>query len=254
MMSGMGCYIGNMKSKLYTRSFSEKTLLSLGNSHIQMSGEDEAKAFNTDFVNHFQSKEMLLKWSMSTTDKRLIRWLSYYLRDFGNSNILSLGSGCCVNEYLLKKHNNNFDITASDFSAFFIEKAKHFFPELNVVQFDFCNESINRFQDCNYDAVVFLGSSFVMDDKKFIKVFRDIREILNPKVIIDFQGGCVSYYMIMRYIMGNWLRNMKLINGVRGKFVGYVRTKDHIKRLYKTSGFVCINELKVSSKYVTILR
>ena len=68
---------------------------------------------------------------------------SQFLIDFilknNHHNIVSFGAGATVKENLLKLTlRQKFRVVATDFDAFIVDKAKGFFPEITVKQFDFC--------------------------------------------------------------------------------------------------------------------
>jgi hypothetical protein len=162
-----------------------------------------------------------------------------------------MGAGKCVMEYLLKCAIPDCEVTATDFDLFLIEKSKIFFPCINSVKFDFFVDNIADLNS-EFDLVVFFSSAYVLDDEQFINLFRQIKEN-NAKEVIDFHAGCISYRDMLKYSVGDILRRLNIIKSYRGKFHGYIRTKNELRRLYKKAGVRSIIEPRTDShRYIAI--
>ena len=103
-----------------------------------------------------------------------------------------------------------------------------------------------------------------MDDQEFIKLFGDLKKN-GVKQIIDFHGGYMNIKLQIMHGPLNFLRTNPTIrkwfrkppytmNGYRGKFHGYGRSRSAIRKLYKRSGLsIKIESSMGSYEYITIL-
>jgi len=153
-----------------------------------------------DFVDNesvdsvFKTKDTLLHYYLKNEWHKLASL--DFLRDrilLNNyKNILSLGAGKCVLEYLLKVSlQPGHTVIASDFVAFYIDKAKEFFPEITSVRFDFYKDNIKDLKTklgINLDVAVFFGSAMAMDDEQVIDILSGLKKS-GVKEIIDFHQG-----------------------------------------------------------------
>ena len=161
-------------------------------------------------------------------------------------NILSIGSGFCVNEYLLKKAlPEDTNVVASDFDPYLIQKSNDFFPELVSIEFNMIEDSFLNLQNqlnIKFDLVYFMGSSYVLDDNQFIKFFKDIKHS-GVKKVIDFSVCNLSLIDILSYYLRPIRQNEKIRKLFkkdkikRKKAHGYHRDNRHILNLYKKSNF-----------------
>lgn len=119
-----------------------------------------------------------------------------FIYDNGFKNIISLGAGQCVLEYLLRYAlPEDSNVIAADFDSFFIKKAKLHFPTIIPVEFDFFKDDMGDLQKrlkIHFDLAVFWGSAYVLDDSDFIRQFRSLKSI-GVKRIIDFEGGYIQF-------------------------------------------------------------
>ncbi|HYN44759.1 MAG TPA: class I SAM-dependent methyltransferase [Candidatus Limnocylindrales bacterium] len=243
-----------MKCPLYTKSIEENILKEIDNSGGQFTAEEHAYIFEKEYGKFFETKDSLLGWVIpqSTYSLLALNWLIQYIKKNRFSRVLSMGAGNCVLEYLLKCAIPECEVTAADFDSYFIDKANVFFPSIKSVIFDFFKDNITKLNS-EFDLVVFFGSAYVMDDKQFVDLFRQIKEN-NVKQIIDFHGGCIPYSEMLRYFIGDILRRFGIIRSYRGKFTGYVRTKNELRGLYKKAGMKSIIEMHIAShRYVAII-
>lgn len=238
-----------MIKKLYTYSYSKETLKELSYKSV-FSSEEHAWAEEKEFGFHYQTKENLLRYYLPGA----IKWISQsqflidLISDKNYQNIISFGAGAGVKEYLLKLIlPQKCNVVLTDFDPFIINKVKEYFPQMIVKQFDYVNEDLEKFQkkiNISFDVAIFMGSSYVMDDTNFIKLFKDLKKI-GVKNIVDFNAGYISitealkYYFLPEDIRRNRiLRKIlqkKEIESFQGKFHGYARTKSALRNLYKKS-------------------
>jgi len=173
-------------------------------------------------------------------------------------NVLSLGAGTCVLEYLLKcALPEDSKVVATDFDHFLIERAKRLLPSIIPVEFDFCRSSLENLKrlKIDFDLAVFFGSAYVMDDSEFVDLFSGLKK-LGVKEIIDFHAGYIPTGEIPKLIfmkLGAYLLERFGLLGWRGKFHGYRRTRGELRRLYSEAGLSIVQELSVPPyKYVAI--
>lgn len=258
-----------MKKKLYTYD-QNLNLLKQRNKGIVSSVERSFFTKKELGEIAFNSKEDLLSYFLPQDFKKAESWsiVLDVVKENGFRNILSLGAGPCVQEYLLKKAlPPEVKIIATDFDSFTINKVKTFFPELIVEEFDFFKDEITDLQKrlgIEFDLVIFFGSSYVMDDIDFIKLFGDCKKI-GVKRIIDFQAGYMNYKnVIMNYLpsnINNFIRKMFRKSTLPNKnntalFHGYGRNRSELRSLYKKSDLKLQKELtnKTGYRYCAILK
>lgn len=245
-------------------------LKEIGNDGGQWTSEEHSSITEKGYgQTTFKTRENLLRVYLPGNLLKLgsLGFLIESIKQNGYSNIISLGAGQCVLEYLLKiSLSEESQVCACDFDSFFIDKAKKFFPEITAERFDFFKDDIDSLQsrlNIKFDLAVFFGSAYVMNDTEFIKLFGDLKKI-GVKQIIDFHAG----YMDLKSLCFNYLEPLtknsiirKIFhkhpitsNNYRGKFHGYSRSRGELRRLYKNSGLELQKELSVSGyKYVSIL-
>lgn len=247
-----------MKRKIYTKSHSEDLLREIDNDGGEFTAAEHAYIIEKDFGKEYETKESLMRHYLNSGYGKLsaLGFLIKYVNDNGFKNVISLGAGQCVLEYLLKcALTEDSNVIAADFDMFFIKKAKLFFPSIIPVEFDFFKDDINDLSKklgMKFDIAVFFGSSYVMDDYDFIKLFRGLKEI-GVKRIIDFQAGYIPFSEIPKTIASK-LKSY-VTTEYRGKFHGYSRTCGEVRRLYKQAGIDLIQETAVGNyKYVSISR
>lgn len=260
-----------MKRKLYTLSHDLKLLKEVDNDGGQFTAEEHAYIVEREFGQSvFKTKEDLLRYYLPGNLAKIasLGFLIDMIKNNEYKSILSLGAGPCVLEYLLKLSlPEETRVIACDFDAFFIEKAKAFFPEIIAARFDFFKDDIMSLQSAigaKFDLAVFFGSAYAMDDPEFIKLFGDLKKA-GVKQMIDFHAG----FMDWKHVIINVLRPIRTNSAVRkifrrppitregywGKFHGYSRSRSELRRLYRKSGLEILREIWVAGyKYVAILR
>ena len=257
-----------MKRKLRTFSHNINILQEIDNNGGLFTAEEHAYALEKEFgKTKFKSKENLLRdflpRRLSTLDGLEI--VINLIKENGYKNILSLGAGEFVNEYLLKMSlPEESKVVGCDFDLFLVNKAKEFFPEITAEQFDFKHDNFASLQsklNIKFDIVIFFASACTMDDEDFVKLFSDLK-IEGVSHIVDFHAG----YMDTRAIISSYLLplttnplirkifNKPQLNKYPGKFHGYQRSHGELQKLYKKSGLKVEKELSTSgTKYTAIL-
>jgi ubiquinone/menaquinone biosynthesis C-methylase UbiE len=260
-----------MKRKLYTLSYDIDLLKETNNESI-FTSQEHANLEEKQRRDVYKSRESLLRHYLPAARKRIAS--SQFLIDLiinnDYQNILSLGAGEGVKEYWLKMNlPEKSRVVSTDFDPFITNKAKEFFPEILVEQFDFVKGDIEAFQNkmnIEFDLAIFFGSSYVMDDEEFIRVFANLRKI-GIKNIVDFQAGYIGLWSFFRtYLIPMTIRTSPTVRKIlrkpalpsenyRGKFHGYERTRGELRKLYKKSGWKIQKDSfkDVSNKYIALL-
>ena len=181
-----------MKKKLYTYSHNLELLKKIGANSDRFTSEEHAYVVEEEFSDTvFRTRNSLIRnYSDDFLDPKL-SFVANFIKENDFKNILSLGSGPCVNEYFLKKAlPENRKVIACDFDAFFIKKAKEFFSDesncdksrlgIIPVKFDFFSDSIEDLKkqlQLNFDVAIFFSSAYVMNDKEFICLFKELKNV-----------------------------------------------------------------------------
>ena len=281
-----------MIKKLYTLTSPIDVLKEIDNNGEKYTAVEHAYITKMDFEkNGIKTKEDILRHYQKTDHVKLgsLSFLIEEINKKGYNNILSLGAGQCVLEYLLKLSlPEKVKVIACDYDSFLITKAKDYFPNIITDQFDFISDDIKFLQsklNIEFDLVVFFGSAYVMDNMEFIKVFGNLKKA-GIKQLIDFHAGYnnlssmfniyyirpflnnyLSFKRLLKSLKENFLIrkifNKPLINlknsknyfqSYRGKFHGYSRNKSELRRIYKNAGWKLKKETSVTIyEYVAIL-
>lgn len=247
-----------MKRKMYTLSHNPNLLKEVDNNGGQFTAEEHRYVVEKEFGQSvFKTRESLLRAHLPENLPRLgsLRFLIDMVKDEGHRNVISLGAGPCVLEYLLQmalpEHSK---LIACDFNLFFVDKAREFFPELIVERFDFFRDEIAGLQSSlkiQLDVALFFGAAYVMDDSDFIRLFLGMKKI-GIKRVVDFHAGYMDVVGIIKCLARPLIE--KLMRRPRGKFHGYSRSRGEIRRLYEAGGWKVARELSIPDyKYVAIL-
>lgn len=224
-------------------------------------------------VNRFATKKQLVDWFISESN---ITWhvvkLNPYIMDFVQKhnlkNIISMGSGLCVQEHLLKQSlPKDYIVAGVDYSKEAIDAAKKFFPELILDVFDLKKDSFRELQDklnVKFDFAFFVNSAYCMSETEFIKLFKEMREC-GVKYIIDWSGGIIYNHNIavpewwhrvsnaLSYLLTGKLKWRELYIP-EGRPFGYARTIPELRKLYYRAGYNIEDEPEVgNSRYVGVL-
>ena len=131
------------------------------------------------------------------------------------------------------------------------------------MEFDFFNDSVfdlKRELNLDFELAIFLASAYVMDDKEFICLFKQLKEA-GVKKIIDFHAGYIDWNQLLRYSLAPLTKNALLrklfrkpVRSYQGKFHGYARTRSEIRKLYQNSSWNIEREFSLgSNKYIAVL-
>jgi len=254
---------GNMKRRIYVEAHEAETMKETPEVS-QVTSEEHASLIEKRYAERFRSKDSLISWYLSENERKLpaLDFLTKYIKEKNFSNILSLGAGPCVLEYLLKSALPELKVVATDYDSLFIRKAKILLPEIIPIEFDFFKDKIADLWaslGIRFDIAVFFGSSYVMDDPQFVNLFRGLKDA-GVKRVIDFCGG----YMDLKEVVCSALLPVRRSASLRKlfrkpplnlrKFHGYARSRGELRRLYREAGFSVLQERPIGGyKYVAIL-
>jgi SAM-dependent methyltransferase len=269
--------------KLYTLNHNRSVLQKITEDEKQLTAEEAL--YISEYENDsdvYKSKEAMLRKYLPENLSRfpILEFLIDIIKRQKYRNILSMGSGSCVIEYLLKLClPEELNVVCCDFNQFLVRKTQKLFPELNVFEFNFFEDNIADIfleSKIEFDMVIFFGSAFVMDNDKFVKLFSDLKRMpssFHGRHIIDFHAGYIDFKRVVaellcpsliyntniRRLLGkdpapkSYLFGKETIN-FNGKFIGYSRSRNELRKLYKLSGWNIKNEMSFSwYKYTAIL-
>jgi len=206
----------------------------------------------------YSSREGIIREFLSKNSRKLIAldYLIEHIQMRNYRNILSLGAGACVIEYLLscalpeKTH-----IVATDFNEFYINKSRIFFPEIISEKFDFYFDNIGQLSKTTgiqFDCAFFLGSAYVLDDNEYNGILNQLKDS-GVESIIDFSPALVPYSQVPVTVLGE-IKN-SVTKTFRGKFHGYSRTKNDMRYIYKKTGLIIEKEFHLGPyNYVALLK
>lgn len=256
-----------MKKKIYTKSHDLELLKEVDNDGGQFTADEHAYVIENDQADMFKTKENLLRYNLPQSLDKLaaLGFLFEAIEKEKHLNILSLGAGTCMLEYLLKLSlPEETRVIACDFDGYLIEKAKSFFPEITAAKFDFFTDDIETLLaqlGVRIDIAVFFGSAYVMDDEQFVKLFDGLRKA-GAKEVVDFHAGYMGLKdkvktLLLPISQNRVLRKMfgkKPLDAYPGKFHGYSRDRSELLKLYRKSGFVVRKEIVAGGyEYVAVM-
>lgn len=245
-----------MKIKLFTKNIRSDILREIHNPGRRFTAEEHSLATRQEFSEQFQSHESLLRYYLSQNVDKLhpLAMLAQHLNGLRLKKVLSLGAGPCVLEYLLKfALPVDSKVVATDFDAFFIDRAKALLPGIVPLRFDFCRDSLDVLRagsDGGFDAAVFFGSAYVMDDPEFVRLFGGLRA-LGIRQILDFHAGYMAWKDMALHLlaplrespaMRSFCRRPPLNRDIPAKFHGYCRSRGELRRLYRQAGLMLVEE------------
>lgn len=255
-----------MKAKMYTKSHDKFLLKNVDNDGGQFTADEHAYVTEKEYGDI--DKLSFIQGYLSGNYEKLasLPFLIKHIETKGFKNILSLGAGQCVLEWLLQQALPlEVKVTACDFDSFFVNKARECLPGIRVEQYDFFKDSIDSLQDkigVKFDLVIFYGSAYVMDDPDFIKQLSALKKG-GVKQIIDFHAGFIPLSEVFRkYIISILSRVKRMVSKAlnrekpdwKGKFHGYGRSHRELTALYKKADFRIVKELSLANyKYIAIL-
>jgi len=244
-----------MKFKIYTETYSEEIRDACNHRYTSQEYSTLISKQNSD---KYSSKKDILRDFLSKDSRKLIAldYLIQHIQKRNYHNILSLGSGTCVIEYLLScALPKNTNIVATDFNEFCLSKSKIFFPEIISEKFDFYHDNIRQLSKntgIQFDFAFFLGSAYVLDDDEYVDVLRQLQDS-GIDGIIDFSPALVPYAKLPLMILGE-IKN-SITKSFQGKFHGYSRTKNDFRYIYKKTGLQIEKEFQLGPyDYVSVLK
>jgi len=99
----------------------------------------------------------------------------------------------------------------------------------------------------DFDLVVMFGSSCIMDNEEFVRLFSQLKEI-GARQMIDFQHNYISPWYLVEIATTFCLMNLKKSPTLRKlfskpplpenprKFQAYLRSASELRKLYRQSG------------------
>jgi len=253
-----------MKVKLYAPGYE-----SLGNKgEVLLSSEERTNITRERFAKHYENKSSLVSWYLSTETAKLeaLRHLIEYAYQHRTFNVVSFGSGTCVLESLLKMAlPKGSRVVALDYDQHSISKAKHFFPEITALQFDFIKGDYGQlFKNLGgqFDLAIFMGSSAAMDDGDLIRVYSTLREVGEITHLIDFCAGYLTWIDCIKAPFKPIKRSTRVrrllglsCDGYPGLFHGFGRSRSSLHRTYRKAGYGTIKRLPAAGyKYIAAIR
>jgi SAM-dependent methyltransferase len=110
------------------------------------------------------------------------------------SEVLSIGSGQCVNELLLKEEG--FNITCSDLDQFYKKETEKIFPDIRFIKFDITKSSSEH----KFDCVISLSMFYLFDEAELLKVFTNVANSLKAGGSFIFDPGGAEDNFLTRII------------------------------------------------------
>lgn len=245
-----------MKFRIFTKVHPEGGIIKCNDKRF--TSDESTQLIHQMSPDKCTSKERILRELLQKESPKLIAldFLIQSIQKGGYKSILSLGSGSCAIESLLSGAlPETATITATDFNDFFIGRARTCFPEIISEKFDFYHDAIpelSKKTGIRYDFAYFLNSAYVMDDEEFISLLSQLRDA-GVREIADLSSAFVPWYRLPREIMGDI--RYELTGAFRGKFHGYMRTRNDFRRIYRKSGLTIGQECSLGPyRYVAILK
>jgi len=179
-------------------------------------------------------------------------------------HIISFGAGPCVLEHLLGLAcpPPDYRIVATDFDAYYIEKAKKYFYNIESFQFDFFNDNLKEFSeiDMKLNIGISFESFYVMNNEQYISLLKQCKEC-KIKTIIYFSASTIdmksafSFLLIPDKLKRNlFLRRLlgKESLDYRGKLHGYARDQRELKKLYLAAGYELERKFSLPKSYKNV--
>lgn len=244
-----------MKAKLYTSSYTPEVLAALS-PESRFTATEHAYLTERSVPARFASRDSLIQWYLAIDAVKLpaVDFLANHLRQSGLRRILSLGAGFGVLESLLKERlPDDAVVVASEFDSYMVEQAHRLLPNITAVQFDMIRDDARRLaQWTPFDAAVFFGSAYVLDDPEFVSLLERLKT-LGVRQIIDFHAGYMNWLGVLKSAVLR-LPGVKVFRQPRGKFHGYSRSRAELRRIYRESACRIRTEVRVGPySYVALL-
>jgi hypothetical protein len=262
-----------MKYKIFTQNYSDPVALKkISANNRVFSSQEHTMMSENELAGIFNSYDNILKqWFRKNNPSKI----SSLIKVLQKIDLLdkpavfgSFGSGDSVLEHLLKYAiNENSVIISTDFDEFFVQKSKEFFKNISSYKFDMFNDNVFDLLNeakTNIDCAIFMISSYALDDEHYIKILSDLKKN-NVKYVIDFCGAFIDKKKYFFYIFRNislFLKKNKILRKLagkeqdfyQGKFHGYARSKNELRRIYGESKSKILHELSIEDfKYIAVL-
>ena len=261
-----------MKIKLFTKSHNPELLNKMDKSQ-RFTADEHSSIVEQEFSEVLSSKESVIREYLSKNESKLIL-LAYLIRfayRYNARKILFLGAGMCViEEFLRQALPEDSIVVATDFDKFYINNAQRFFSKIVAMEFDFVKDDVRTICDATkttFDVAFFLGSSYVMDDDEHIRILNQLKKN-HVKMVLDLTPTLIPYRTLPSHIFQKlcaltrsrrekWhliLCKNQPGDDDRGKFHGFMRTREEFRNIYKKAGWTLKEETAVGSyNYVAIL-
>lgn len=232
-------------------------LAKIGESGRPFSAREHALLSEKEWGPHLGSRDAALLFYLTHNWKKFpaVGFVLEQARIHHWEHVLSLGAGLGVLEHFIALGlAPRGAVTITDFDSFLVDRAKTFFPELNARPLDFLKDDALAFLrgvSRPVDAVMFFGSSYVMDDSEFVALGRQLHAA-GVNGVVDFHAAPLGLKVLLseagpvgalrRLPIVRWL----LRRGPVGKFHGYARSRRHMRSLYAAAGFRTVSEHRVA--------
>jgi hypothetical protein len=209
-----------------------------------------------------ESREALMRTLLQRDSAKLtlLEFLIDDLRKQAGRYVLSLGSGACLWEYLLKMSlPDDSRVIATDFNPLLVERAKMFFPTIEVEPLTFDSEALSillRKIKVPLDLAFFMCSAYAMDDELFISILKVLKRN-GVKRIIDIHAGYISFSRLPRILYRHIRAELRFkLSGMnKGKHDGYGRTRNSLRKLYRKAGLEILDEKAFAENvYIAVCR
>jgi hypothetical protein len=240
-----------MTKRLYTRPL---VLPIVGDTPF--TPEEHARVYQAEWENHFASTQNLLRWYLQVDGNKLSAagFLIGFAARVRVETIVSFGAGPAVIEYVTSMGLPSPSLMlATDFDPWLVQRTGDLLPGIHTALFDLYYDDPAELVDSAGrppDMAIFLGSSYVMEDARFIEFFRRLGEV-GVHYVVDFQAG---YLPLMGWARAQAARLIRRHPPADAKFHGFARTRLELRRIYRASGLRIESESAVGPyRYVAVL-
>ena len=169
--------------------------------------------------------------------------LIYFCKKNNIKNVLSIGAGESLTEITLKYALPDIQIMCTDYDLFICSKLEELFKEIEFKEFNMKKPDFSVFK-AQYDLILFLGSSYVMNNQEYISLFKSFHR-LNPKFVYIMIYSYIPIKDKINEIKGHLAQTFKIVTGYTtskdldppGVFHGYARDSHELKEIYRCSGW-----------------
>ena len=170
-----------------------------------------------------------------------LSYLSYKINDTKSKNILSLGSGICIFEHMLKQHRPEINIYATDIIEEYIYHADKKYSDIHCDVFDMDKDDILEYIKKHKIDFIFTKSSlYALSYDSMLSFLYDIKKS-DIKCMVIFFGGLKR-------------RSKPATAFTIGKQYGYAYSNREMKKIFKKLKIDYHIKNIGSYKYVYILK